>query len=115
VKQEHVMAVLTAIRKISFASGEAIPVLGQGTWHMAEDPPRRTKEIAALRLGIEIGMTLIDTAEMYADGGAEALVGEAIEGRRDEVFQVTKVLPHNATVHGTIEACDRSLMRLSVD
>ena len=109
------MAVLTAIRKISFASGEAIPVLGQGTWHMAEDPRRRTEEIAALRLGIEIGMTLIDTAEMYADGGAEELVGEAIEGRRDEVFLVTKVLPHHATVHGTIEACDRSLMRLGVD
>jgi diketogulonate reductase-like aldo/keto reductase len=82
---------------------------------MAEDPRRRVEEIAALRLGIELGMTLIDTAEMYADGGAEELVGDAIDGRRDGVFLVSKVLPHHATLRGTIEACDRSLMRLGVD
>jgi diketogulonate reductase-like aldo/keto reductase len=109
------MSVMTAARSTMLPSGEQIPVLGQGTWHMAEDPRRRTDEIAALRLGIELGMTLIDTAEMYADGGAEELVGEAIEGHRDEVFLVSKVLPQNATRHGTVTACDRSLMRLGVD
>jgi diketogulonate reductase-like aldo/keto reductase len=95
-------------------SGEHIPMLGQGTWHMAENPLNRTNEINALRLGIDLGMTLIDTAEMYADGGAERLVGEAIKGRRDEVFLVSKVLPQNATRHGTIAACNRSLNRLGV-
>jgi diketogulonate reductase-like aldo/keto reductase len=109
------MSVMTAARSTMLPSGEQIPVLGQGTWHMAEDPRRRADEIAALRVGIELGMTLIDTAEMYADGGAEQLVGEAIEGHRDEVFLVSKVLPQNATRHGTITACDRSLMRLGVE
>src|SRR2546430_17096120 len=105
----------TEVRRVSLPSGEAVPVLGQGTWHMAEDPHRRTVELAALRLGIDLGMTLIDTAEMYADGGAEELVGEAIEGRRDAVFLVSKVLPHNASRRGTVAACERSLMRLKVD
>jgi diketogulonate reductase-like aldo/keto reductase len=82
---------------------------------MAEDPRRRDEEIAALRLGIDLGMTLIDTAEMYADGGAEQLVGEAIEGCRDDVFLVSKVLPHHATLRGTMEACERSLQNLKVD
>ena len=109
------MSVTTATHTTTLPSGEMIPVLGQGTWHMAEDPRRRADEIAALRLGIDLGMTLIDTAEMYADGGAEELVGQAIEGRREEVFLVSKVLPHHATRRGTIEACDRSLMRLDVD
>lgn len=109
------MSVITAIRQITFPSGEAIPVLGQGTWHMAEDPRRRTDEIAALRLGIDLGMSLIDTAEMYADGGAEELVGEAVVGRRNEVFLVTKVLPENASLRRTVDACDRSLTRLGVD
>jgi diketogulonate reductase-like aldo/keto reductase len=109
------MAVMTAIRTVALPSGERIPVLGQGTWHMAEDPRRRSDEIAALRLGIDLGMTLVDTAEMYADGGAEELVGEAIKGRRQEVFLVTKVLPQNATLQGTLAACDRSLKRLGVD
>jgi diketogulonate reductase-like aldo/keto reductase len=109
------MPVITATHTTTLPSGEMIPVLGQGTWHMAEDPRRRADEIAALRLGIDLGMTLIDTAEMYADGGAEELVGQAIEGRRDEVFLVSKVLPHHATRRGTVEACDRSLMRLNVD
>jgi diketogulonate reductase-like aldo/keto reductase len=109
------MSVITATHTTTLPSGEMIPVLGQGTWHMAEDPRRRADEIAALRLGIDLGMTLIDTAEMYADGGAEELVGQAIEGRREEVFLVSKVLPHHATRRGTIEACDRSLMRLDVE
>jgi len=109
------MVVSTAVRTVSIPSGEAIPVLGQGTWHVGENPRQRAEEIAALRLGIELGMSLIDTAEMYANGHAEELVGEAIEGRRDEVFLVSKVLPQHATLRGTIEACDRSLMRLGVD
>src|SRR6201993_5549703 len=106
------MTVLTAVRTTMLPSGESIPVLGQGTWHMAENFRRRADEIAALRLGIDLGMTLIDTAEMYADGGAEELVGEAIDGRRNEVFLVSKVLPQNASQTGTIAACERSLKRL---
>src|SRR3977135_3712586 len=102
----------TDVRRVSLPLGEAVPVLGQGTWHMAEDPHRRTVEIAALRLGLELGMTLIDTAEMYADGDSEELVGEAIRGRRDEVFLVSKVLPQHATREGTIVACERRLKRL---
>jgi diketogulonate reductase-like aldo/keto reductase len=109
------MAVLTALRTVTLPHGEIIPALGQGTWHMAEDPRWRSDEIAALRLGIDLGMSLIDTAEMYADGDAEVLVGEAIKGRRDQVFLVSKVLPHHATVRGTIKACDGSLLRLGVD
>ena len=109
------MAVLTALRTVTLRHGEIIPALGQGTWHMAEDPRRRSDEIAALRVGIDLGMSLVDTAEMYADGDAEVLVGEAIKGRRDQVFLVSKVLPHHASVRGTIEACDGSLLRLGVD
>ena len=108
------MTVMETTRTIVLPSGEHIPMLGQGTWHMAENPLNRTNEINALRLGIDLGMSLIDTAEMYADGGAERLVGEAIKGRRDEVFLVSKVLPQNATRHGTMAACNRSLARLGV-
>jgi diketogulonate reductase-like aldo/keto reductase len=95
--------------------GEPVPVLGQGTWHMAEDPSRRRSEIAALRTGLDLGLTLIDTAELYAHGAAEELVGEAIRGRRDEVFLVSKVLPEHATRSGTVAACERSLGRLGTD
>jgi len=109
------MSTTTSIRTTYLPSGETVPVLGQGAWHMAEDPRRRADEIAALRLGLDLGMTLIDTAEMYADGAAEELVGEAIAGRRDEVFLVSKVLPHHATTQGTIGACERSLHRLGTD
>ena len=105
----------TDMRRVTLPDGEAVPVLGQGTWHMAEDPKSRTREIAALRLGLELGLTLIDTAEMYADGATEELVGEAIHGRRDDVFLVSKVLPHHATRRGTIVACERSLRRLGTD
>jgi diketogulonate reductase-like aldo/keto reductase len=104
-----------AIRTIDLPSGEAVPVLGQGTWGLAEGAHPRADEAAALRLGLDLGMTLIDTAEMYAGGGAEKLVGEAIAGRREEVFLVSKVLPHNATHRGTITACERSLRRLNTD
>jgi diketogulonate reductase-like aldo/keto reductase len=100
---------------VTLPSGETIPALGQGTWHMGEDSRRRADEIAALRLGIDLGMTLIDTAEMYADGGAEELVGQAISGRRDGLFLVSKVLPHRATRRGAVAACESSLQRLGVD
>src|SRR6266699_3748782 len=96
-------------------SGRMMPVLGQGTWMMGEDKAKRAAEIAALRLGLDLGMTLIDTAEMYGDGAAEELIGEAIAGRRAEVFLVSKVYPHNATRRGAIEACERSLRRLKTD
>lgn len=104
-----------AVRTVELPSGEEIPALGQGTWGWAEDASRREDELAALRLGLDLGMTLVDTAEMYADGAAEELVGEGISGRRDEVFLVSKVLPSNATRRGTIEACERSLGRLGTD
>src|SRR5689334_15498389 len=105
----------TSVRTTQLPSGEAVPVLGQGTWHLAEDVRRRAAEIAALRLGLDLGLTLIDTAEMYGDGAAEELVGEAIAGRRDEVFLVSKVLPHHATPRATIAACEDSLRRLRTD
>jgi diketogulonate reductase-like aldo/keto reductase len=109
------MASATTIRTTNLPSGEAVPVLGQGTWHMAEVNHLREQEIEALRVGLDLGMTLIDTAEMYADGASEELVGEAILGRRDDVFLVSKVLPHNASRAGTIAACERSLRRLKTD
>jgi diketogulonate reductase-like aldo/keto reductase len=96
-------------------SGETVPVLGMGTWHLAEEPRRRKTEITALQLGIDLGMSLIDTAEMYGNGAAEQLVGEAIEGRRDDVFLVSKVLPNHASRHATIAACEGSLRRLRTD
>ena len=103
------------VHTIALPSGQRVPVLGQGTWHMGEDPRRRKDELAALRVGIELGLTLIDTAEMYGNGAAEELVGEAIAGRRDQVFLVTKVLPEHATHRGTVAACERSLQRLGTD
>jgi diketogulonate reductase-like aldo/keto reductase len=106
---------VTAVRTIKLPSGEAIPALGQGTWQLAEGRHPPEVEIAALRLGLDLGMTLIDTAEMYAGGGAEELVGEAIARRRDEVFLVSKLPPGNATRRGMIVACERSLQRLRTD
>lgn len=106
---------VSGVPKVSLPSGEAVPQLGQGTWAMGESSRKRNEEVAALRLGLDLGMTLIDTAEMYANGGAEEVVAEAIEGRREEVFLVTKVLPENATRAGTIAACERSLKRLRTD
>jgi diketogulonate reductase-like aldo/keto reductase len=103
------------VDSITLPSGETTSALGQGTWHFAERPERRASEIASLRLGIDLGMTVIDTAEMYADGAAEVLVGEAIAGRRDDVFLVSKVLPHHATRRGTVLACQASLRRLGTD
>lgn len=103
------------IRTIPFRGSRQIPVLGQGTWHMGESAARRADEVAALRLGLDLGMTLIDTAEMYADGRAEELTAEAIEGRRDEVFLVSKVMPQNATYAGTKAAAEASLRRMRTD
>src|SRR5438046_7301410 len=92
-----------------------MPRLGLGTWEMGEVPAKRAEEIAALRTGLDLGLTLIDTAEMYGSGRAETLVGEAIAGRRDEVFLVTKVMPENASRDGAVAACGRSLKRLGTD
>ena len=96
-------------------SGRPIPVLGQGSWSMGDDPAHRQREVRALQLGLDLGMTLIDTAEMYADGASEEVVGEAIAGRRDEVFLVSKVYPHNADRRGVQAACEASLRRLGTD
>jgi diketogulonate reductase-like aldo/keto reductase len=105
----------TTFRAIRLPSGERVPRLGQGTWGMGERRQHRAGEIAALRMGIDLGMTLIDTAEMYAGGAAEEVVGEAIAGRRTSVFLVSKVLPNHATRRGTIAACEASLRRLKTD
>lgn len=102
------------MRKIESA-GASVPVIGQGTWRMGEDRQRHSREVAALREGLDLGMTLIDTAEMYGEGGAERVVGEAITGRRDEVFLVSKVYPHNASLQGVQDACGRSLKRLGCE
>jgi diketogulonate reductase-like aldo/keto reductase len=104
-----------AIPTIQLPNGAEVPALGQGTWNMGENPTEAKREIASLRAGLDLGMTLIDTAEMYAEGGAEKIVGEAIRGRRDEVFLVSKVYPWNASRKGTIDACERSLSRLGTD
>ena len=96
-------------------SGEAIPTLGLGTWRMGESARSRKDEVTALKLGIELGVTLIDTAEKYGSGGAEEIVAEAVAGRRDEMFIVSKVLPSNASRSKTIAACERSLKRLATD
>jgi diketogulonate reductase-like aldo/keto reductase len=100
---------------VTLPGGQQVPQLGQGTWQMALDTKRRADEIAALRAGLDLGLTLIDTAEMYGEGRAEELVAEAIDGRRDEVFIVSKVYPYNASRAGVIAACERSLRRLQTD
>ncbi|MDN4640393.1 aldo/keto reductase [Agreia sp. PsM10] len=100
---------------ITFPNGTTVPALGQGTWNMGDSSLSRESEIDALRTGIDLGLTVIDTAEMYGGGRSEELVGEAIAGRRDEVFLVSKVLPSNASRSGTIDACRASLRRLGTD
>ncbi|NYJ14436.1 diketogulonate reductase-like aldo/keto reductase [Rhizobium leguminosarum] len=100
---------------VRFPNGAEVPALGQGTWAMGEDGGHAMAEIESLKAGIDLGMTLIDTAEMYGDGGAEEIVGQAIKGRRDEVFIVSKVYPWNASLKGTAEACEHSLERLGTD
>ncbi|KRB61607.1 aldo/keto reductase [Rhizobium sp. Root708] len=104
-----------AIPTIRLPDGTEVPALGQGTWNMGENPGEARQEIESLRAGLDLGMTLIDTAEMYAEGRAEKIVGEAIRGRRDDVFLVSKVYPWNASSKGTMEACDNSLSRMGTD
>ena len=103
------------MKTVTLPSGEKVPALGQGTWNMGDKHATRAEEIAALQLGMDLGLTLIDTAEMYGEGKSEELVGEAIAGRRDEAFLVSKVYPHNASRKGAIVACERSLKRLGTD
>ena len=103
------------MRTVALPSGERMPAFGQGTWQMGENRATRVEEIETLRLGLDLGATLIDTAEMYGEGRAEELIGEAIAGRRNEVFLVSKVYPHNASRRGAVAACDRSLRRLRTD
>jgi diketogulonate reductase-like aldo/keto reductase len=103
------------MRIVRLPDGTEVPALGQGTWHMGERGSEAKAEVAALKLGIELGMTLIDTAEMYGSGGAEVLVGEAAHGQRDNLFIVSKVYPQNASKSGVPAACDRSLKRLRTD
>lgn len=101
--------------QISFSASKALPGIGQGTWYMGEKSSQRADEVRALQTGLDLGLTLIDTAEMYADGGAEKVVGEAISGRRDDVFLVSKVYPWNAAGQQAIAACEASLKRLKTD
>lgn len=103
------------MKKVRLPSGEEVPALGLGTWRIGDNRSQRAEEIATLRLGLDLGLTLIDTAEMYGSGRSEELIGEAIAGRRDEVFLVSKVLPSNATRRSTIAACEQSLRYLKTD
>src|SRR5215471_15376058 len=103
------------LRYVTLRSGERVPALGQGTWHMGENRRRAAEEAEALRVGIDLGMTLVDTAEMYGSGGAEEVVARAAEGVRDKLFIVSKVYPHNASRSGVVAACERSLKRLATD
>ena len=100
---------------LTLRSGARMPTLGMGTWHMGERKRDRAREVAALRRGLELGMSLVDTAEMYGEGGAESVVGEAIADCRDRVFLVSKVYPHHASRRGVVDACARSLERLATD
>lgn len=103
------------LKSVTLPGGEQVPALGQGTWFMGETPARRAEEIDALRLGIDLGASLVDTAEMYGEGLTEDLVGEALMGYRDRAFLVSKVYPHNASHTGVVAACERSLRRLKTD
>ena len=103
------------MKTVTLPSDQRIPAFGLGTWHLGDKRATRMEEIATLRLGLDLGVTLIDTAEMYGEGRSEELVAEAIEGRRDEIFLVSKVSPHNASRKGAVAACERSLARLRTD
>lgn len=102
-------------KAIAFDDHTQLPAIGQGTWYMGEEAARRSEEVAALQAGLDVGLTLIDTAEMYAEGGAEKVVGEALRGRRDSAFLVSKVYPWNAGEADMVDACERSLRRLGTD
>ena len=103
------------MKHVTLPGGEHVPALGLGTWRMGESAARRGQEVAILRQGLDRGLSLIDTAEMYGEGGAEEVIAEAIAGRRDDVFIVSKVYPHNASRQGVVAACNRSLARLASD
>jgi diketogulonate reductase-like aldo/keto reductase len=103
------------MKSVALPAGAPVPALGIGTWRYGDDRAKRADEIATLRLALDLGVTLIDTAEMYGEGRSEELIGEAIADRRDEAFLVSKVYPHNATRKGAIAACERSLRRLRTD
>ena len=103
------------MKTVRLPGGECVPALGMGSWNIGDQRNTRAEEIATIQRGIDLGLRLIDTAEMYGEGAAERLVGEVIAGRRDEVFLVSKVYPHNATRRGAIAACERSLTRLGID
>jgi diketogulonate reductase-like aldo/keto reductase len=111
----HYASPQAATRMAALPGGSNVPVLGQGTWNIGDAAAARKQEIDALRRGMDLGMTLIDTAEMYGEGRSEQLVGEALAGRRDEAFIVSKVYPHNASRQGAVAACERSLKRLGTD
>ena len=106
---------MATLRTVTLPSGDKVVALGQGTWRMGEKGGDRKREVVALKLGLDLGLSLIDTAEMYGEGGAEEVVGEAVKGRRDEVFIVSKVYPQNASRRGVALACERSLKRLRTD
>lgn len=103
------------MRNVVLPGGETVPQLGQGTWYMGERAEHRKAEADSIRLGVDLGMTLVDTAEMYADGGSEVMLSEALKGIREKVFLVSKVYPHNASAKGVRAACERSLKRMSVE
>ncbi len=103
------------MKTVALPSGERIPALGLGTWKMGENKRAREREVAAIRTALDLGYRLIDTAEMYGEGGAEETIGAAIAGRREQVFLISKVYPHNASRRGAIAACERSLKRLRTD
>jgi len=103
------------MRTVTLKAGGTVPVLGLGTWHMGEHRSERAAEVRAIKLGLELGLSLIDTAEMYGEGVAEEIVGEAIGGARDGIYLVSKVYPHNASRKGAVAACERSLKRLKTD
>jgi len=106
---------VTAPPTVQLRDGTILPALGMGTWKMGESRARLRAEVGALVRGLELGLRVIDTAEMYGDGAAEKVVGEALIGRRDQAFVVSKVLPHNASQRGTVTACERSLKRLGIE
>ena len=106
---------MTQSNSVQLPGGRTLPALGLGTWHMGEKKADRAREVAALKAGIDLGLTVIDSAEMYGNGGAEEVVAEAIAGARDKVYLVSKVLPNNASRKGTIDACEQSLRRLKTD
>jgi diketogulonate reductase-like aldo/keto reductase len=106
---------MTQSNSVQLPGGPTLPALGLGTWHMGEKKADRAREVAALKAGIDLGLTVIDSAEMYGNGGAEEVVAEAIAGARDKVYLVSKVLPNNASRKGTIDACEQSLRRLKTD